>query len=219
MAIQGIRVLHAMPGRVRLRVDKVKGNPEFAKQAQDQLGRVPGVKQVEAKPQTGSVLVYYDAAALLADGTRAALTERFSELFPEREADVLSRGLDSLIGHLAAGGAPEAAGTRPQAVTSILASLAAINDKVGQATGGADLKLLIPMTLLFLGVRSLWTSKKAAVPAWYDFLWFGFSSFVLMNLRDVATQKERLTSQDSKRGSAGASTITSPAAGEEISCR
>ena len=72
MAIKGIRVAHAMPGRVRLKVDKVKGNPAFAQKAQDKLGQMPGIKKVEAHPLTGSVLVYYDAAALLADGALAA---------------------------------------------------------------------------------------------------------------------------------------------------
>jgi Heavy metal associated domain 2 len=68
MAIKGVHVVHAMPGRIRLRVDKVKGNPAFAQKAQNKLGRVPGITQVEAKPLTGSVLIYYDAAALLAEG-------------------------------------------------------------------------------------------------------------------------------------------------------
>jgi hypothetical protein len=181
MAIKGIRVVHAMPGRVRLKVDKVKGDPAFAHQAQAKLAQMPGIKKVEAHPLTGSVLVHYDAAALLADGALAALTDGFSELFPEIGAGALTLGLDSMIGHLAAGGA----GERPRTATTLIGSLAAINEKVAQVTGGLDLKLLIPMTLLFLGARSLWTAKKAPVPAWYDFLWFGFSSFVLMNLRNV----------------------------------
>jgi hypothetical protein len=189
MAIKGIHVVHAMPGRVRLKVAKVKGNPAFAQKTRDKLSQVPGIKRVEAHPLTGSVLVYYDAAALLADGALAALTNGFSELFPEIGTDALSLGLDSMIGHLAAGGASESAGERPKAVTTLLGSLASLNDKVAQATGGLDLKFLVPMTLLFLGARSLWTSKKTAVPAWYDFLWFGFSSFVLMNLRNVDNQK------------------------------
>lgn len=181
MAIKGIRVVHAMPGRVRLKVDKVKGDPAFAHQAQAKLAQMPGIKKVEAHPLTGSVLVHYDAAALLADGALAALTDGFSELFPEIGAGALTLGLDSMIGHLAAGGAGEC----PRTATTLIGSLSAINDKVAQVTGGLDLKLLIPMTLLFLGARSLWTAKKAPVPAWYDFLWFGFSSFVLMNLRNV----------------------------------
>jgi hypothetical protein len=67
--------------------------------------------------------------------------------------------------------------------------LSAINSEVGRITGGLDLKLLIPMTLLFFGVRSLWTSKQTSPPAWYDFFWFAFSTFVLLNLRSIENQK------------------------------
>jgi hypothetical protein len=189
MAIKGVHVVHTMPGRVRLKVDKVKGNPAFAQKAQDKLSRVPGIKSVEAQPLTGSVLVYYDAAALLAEGALAALTDGFAELFPEIGADALHVGLDSLLTRLASGGPPQNAATPSRAALNLTESLAAINSGVGRITGGLDLKLLVPMTLLFLGARSLWTSKKMAVPAWYDFLWFGFSSFVLLNLRHVDSQK------------------------------
>ncbi len=189
MAIKGIHVVHTMPGRVRLRVDKVKGNPAFAQKAQDKLGRVPGIKKVEARPLTGSVLVYYDAAALLAEGTLAALTDGFSELFPEIGAEAMNLGAESLITHLAAGGRPKAAGDPPRAANNLIESLGAVNAEVGRLTGGVDLKLLIPMTLLFFGVRSLWTSKQTSPPAWYDFLWFAFSTFVLLNLRSIENEK------------------------------
>jgi hypothetical protein len=180
MTVKGVQVVHAMPGRVRLRVDRVRGNPALAQKAQEKLGRVPGIKQVEAVPQTGSVLIYYDVAALLAEGALAALTDGFSELFPEMGAAVTNLGLESLIGGLAAG-------ETARSSTNLMKSLESINAKVARVTGGLDLKLLIPMTLLFFGVRSLWTSKKLAVPAWYDYLWFAFSSFAMLNLRTSDT--------------------------------
>jgi Heavy metal associated domain 2 len=189
MAIKGIHVVHTMPGRVRLRVDKVKGNPAFAKKAQDKLGRLTGIKRVEAQPLTGSVLLYYDAALLLAEGALAALTDGFSELFPEIGAEAMNLGLESLLGHLASGGPPRSAGEPPQAANNLIGSLAAVNAEVSRLTGGLDLKLLVPMALLFFGVRSLWTSKQTAPPAWYDFFWFAFSTFVLLNLRSIETEK------------------------------
>ena len=182
MAIKGVHVVHAMPGRIRLRVDKVKGNPAFAQKAQNKLGRVPGIKQVEAKPLTGSVLIYYDAAALLAEGALAVLTDGFAELFPEIGVAAMSLGLESLIGHLAIG-------EHPRSSSNLMQSLAAVNAEAARITGGLDFKLLIPMTLLFFGVRSLWTSKKLVVPAWYDYLWFAFSSFVFLNMRTMDTKK------------------------------
>jgi len=178
MTIKGVQVAHVMPGRVRLKVDKVKGNPAFAKKAQDRLAKVPGIKQVEAKPLTGSVLIYYDAAALLASGALAALTDGFSELFPELGAEVTNLGIQSLVGRLASG-------EKPRSSSNLIKSLGTMNAEVARLTGGLDLKLLIPMTLLFFGVRSLWSSKRLAVPAWYDYLWFAFSSFALLNMRTL----------------------------------
>lgn len=188
MTIKGVHVVHAMPGRVRLKVDKVKGNPAFALKAQARLGRVPGIKRVEAKPLTGSVLIYYDAAALLAEGALAALTDGFSWLFPEMGAAAMSLGLESLIGHLASG-------EKASPSLNLTKSLGSLNAEVARITGGYDLKLLIPMTLLFFGVRSLWASKKLAVPAWYDYLWFAFSSFALLNLLSTDTKKVKTGSE------------------------
>ena len=69
-------------------------------------------------------------------------------------------------------------------------SLAALNAQVAELTGGLDLKLLAPLALLFLGVRSLWTSKQKTFPAWYDYLWFGFSTFVMLNLRNTEAKPD-----------------------------
>ncbi len=152
--IKGVQVVHAMPGRVRLRVSKVRDNPAFAQKAQDRLARVPGVKQVEVKPLTGSVLIFYDAAALLAAGATAALTDGFSELFPELGAEALNLGIGSLV-HILSGGEKDT----PSG--NFADSMGNVNAQVARLTGGYDLKLLIPMTFLFFGVRSLVTSAKS----------------------------------------------------------
>jgi hypothetical protein len=59
--------------------------------------------------------------------------------------------------------------------------MSALNTRVGNLTGGLDLKLLLPLTLLYLGLRRLLTDREAPAPAWYDFLWFGFSTFIMLN--------------------------------------
>lgn len=50
--LKGITVAYALPGRVRLKIPEVKENPELARQAQEKLGRVPGIQRVEATPAT-----------------------------------------------------------------------------------------------------------------------------------------------------------------------
>ena len=191
--IKGVQVVHAMPGRVRLRISKVRDNPAFAQKAQDKLGRVPGIKRVEVKPLTGSVLIFYDAAALLAAGATAALTDGFSELFPELGAEALNLGIESLV-HILSGGEKDT----PSG--NFTDSMGNINAQVARITGGYDLKLLIPMSFLFFGVRSLVTSEKVAAPAWYDYLWFAFASFSMMSQWAVT---QEVQADLEKRGQGG----------------
>ena len=37
MELEGLKVVHGLPGRVRLRAAKIKGNPALARQAQEKL--------------------------------------------------------------------------------------------------------------------------------------------------------------------------------------
>ncbi len=44
-----------------------------------------------------------------------------------------------------------------------------------------DLRLFIPLTLCFLGFRSLLLTEQLAFPSWYDYLWFAFGTYVALN--------------------------------------
>jgi hypothetical protein len=174
MAIKGLKVVHALPGRVRLKVAKVKGNPALARRAEKQLAMVPGIKQVEAKPGTGSLLIHYDMEDLFSTASLEILSETLGELFPEIEVVTLMVELLSLTENAGAGtGSAIAAG--------LTDSFGSINTGIGKITGGLDLKLLVPVALIFLGLRGLWTSEKAISPSWSNLLWFGFASFVMLN--------------------------------------
>lgn len=180
MATKGLNVVHAIPGRLRLRVDKIKGDPALARKAQNALIRVPGIKQVEAQPLTGSVLIHYELAQVLTEEAAMALTDAFSRLFPEIDTGALVRGIESLLENVASGGLPQPA-------TSVKQSLSALNTRMAGLFGGIDLRLLVPLTLLTLGLRSLLITKPRPFPAWYDYFWFGFSTYFMLNpLRDGA---------------------------------
>jgi hypothetical protein len=176
MATQDIVVVHAIPGRLRLKVAKIKGDPALARKAQNALIRVPGVKQVEAQPLTGSVLIHYELAEVLTEEAAMALTDAFSRLFPEIDTAALVRGIESLLEHLASGGALEP-------TVSLRQTLTALSTKMTGLLGDIDLRLLIPLTLLTLGLRSLLISKPRPLPSWYDYFWYGFSTFFILNPR------------------------------------
>ncbi len=174
MDIEGLKVIHALPGRVRLKVAKVKGNPALAHQAQKRLAQVPGIHRVEAKPGTGSLLIHYDAEHLFSMASMEILLEALGELFPEIEAVVLAAWLTSLT-------AGPGAGTGSGLAASITDTCAAINTRLREISGGLDLKLLAPLALVLLGLRGMWTSEKVSPPSWSNLLWFGFASFVMLN--------------------------------------
>jgi hypothetical protein len=56
--------LHALDGRVRIKLAGVKGSPATASLAEERLRRCDGVVDVTANPITGNVLIIYDPARL-----------------------------------------------------------------------------------------------------------------------------------------------------------
>jgi hypothetical protein len=179
MESKGLKVVHALPGRVRLKVPRVKGNRTLARRAEKKLAQVPGIKQVEAKANTGSLLLHYDAEALCAEASLGILEETLGELFPEIE-------VVSLITALACLGKSPGAEPGLALTEGITSSFRGLNAKVSQLTGGLDLKILVPLVLIFFGLRGLWQSEKVTAPPWFTLLWSGFASFVLLN-RDLIT--------------------------------
>lgn len=65
--------LHALPGRLRLRIDDLKGCPDLSRSIEQELGYVAGVRRVEANPVTGSVLIVHDETVLDRRDVLAAL--------------------------------------------------------------------------------------------------------------------------------------------------
>src|SRR5688572_4932190 len=56
----------AVRGRLRVRVSAVRGRPAAAAALEDALGALAAVRDVQASPLTGSVLVHFDASRLRA---------------------------------------------------------------------------------------------------------------------------------------------------------
>jgi hypothetical protein len=53
-------LVHALDGRLRVRVERIKRDPAAAASVEQSLLTLTGVKKVRANPVTGSVLVFYD---------------------------------------------------------------------------------------------------------------------------------------------------------------
>ncbi len=64
MRLPALRVAHALPGRVRLKVPALKGNGDLVQAVCEQLETVDAVLEVRASPLTGSLLVRYDTSRI-----------------------------------------------------------------------------------------------------------------------------------------------------------
>jgi len=159
--LSGIELRHALPGRVRLRVPGIKGEPGLAREIQKQLAGLKVVRKVEVSAITGSVLVIYDPA------DSAAMAELGRMMIP---------GLDL--------GTPPAAdgdGAAAPPAEQISGYFQQLNAQVRSATGNTDLKVLLPATLFLSGILRLVVAKRLTGPTWYDLLWFSFGTFCTLN--------------------------------------
>jgi hypothetical protein len=169
MGIDGLRIVHAIPGRVRVKIPQVKDDTELARAIPEWFVGVPGIQRVETSALTGSVLVLYDPKQL----TPEALGGMLPALFP----GVDLTGLDLTQAPLGAAAPPPGAAVK-DAVSGFFGT---VNAGVAKITPGLDLNILVPLVLFAFGIRSLVVAEELTPIPWYNFLWFAFSSYFALN--------------------------------------
>jgi len=167
-----VRLAHASPGRIRLKVDDVKNDSAKARDIETKLRAVPSIRSVHANPVTGSLLLTYDAPALESMELPFAVAQALGISLNDLElAD-----LRLLMSHQGNG----TKFTAPSVSESLESTARDMNAAVRRAVG-ADLSILLPLALAVLGVRSLLISEKTMFPSWHDYLWFSFSTYFILN--------------------------------------
>lgn len=172
MNLEGIKIVHAIPGRIRLKVASIRDNPPLAGELQQRLVSLQGVRKVQINPQTGSVLILYEAAAFASPEALPELATPLAEIFPGLALNEPQSWMSSANG----------SGSTPSLTQGIVSFFAGLNKNIDAATGGAvDLRILLPLGLFLLGLRSLLITDKRPLPTWYDFLWFGLGTYFMLN--------------------------------------
>jgi hypothetical protein len=181
MVTSAIQIVHFLPGRVRVKLPRLKGNASLAGEVERTLTALQGIRQVETSTTTGSVLVLYEprlpeSLDLEAVGSLMELAHTLGLSFEDVDMDALQHWLHTV-----------ANGTHAETPTALGSNIAAFFDNVNagvtQITGGwGELRVLVPLTLAFLGLRSLLFTENPPFPTWYDYLWFAFSTFVVLNV-------------------------------------
>lgn len=180
---QGIQIVHFVPGRIRVKLDAIKGNKTGAEEIRQRLVAIDGITHISTNPVTGSVLLLYDPEALagswdsfLKVAGAIGLTEpgAFDSAQIEQWMQVLQNGTGP-------GLAPNGSATAAKELESLFGSLNARLRKVAKNQG--ELKDLVPLGLLFLGLRRLLVASQGAVPSWYNYFALAFGIFVALHPR------------------------------------
>ena len=181
MVTPALQIIHFLPGRVRVKLPRLKGNASLAGEVERTLTALQGIHHVETSTTTGSVLVLYEphllaALDLAAVGSLMELAHTLGLSFEDGDTDTLQHWL-----HVAMNG------TRAETPTALESNITAFFDNVNagvtQIAGGwGELRTLVPLTLAFLGLRSLLFTDNLPFPTWYDYLWFAFSTFAILNM-------------------------------------
>mgnify|MGYP005849522731 CR=1 FL=1 len=89
----GIRILHRVPGRTRLRILRLLGNAAFAQTLAKRLARVPGVTDVQTSVVTGSALFFYNPQEFRQPTAQRELQAAWQDLFPPLQTEKLTAAL------------------------------------------------------------------------------------------------------------------------------
>src|SRR5262245_52399621 len=183
-----IQLVHFLPGRVRVKLPRLKGNASLAGEIEHTLTALQGIRHVETSTTTGSVLVLYElhlpaSLDLEAVGSLMELAHTLGLSFEDVDMDALQHWLHTV-----------ANGTRAETPTALGNNITAffdnVNTNVTQITGGwGELRTLVPLTLALLGLRSLLFTENVLFPAWYDYVWFAFGTFVVLNAPRVTREQ------------------------------
>ena len=176
---QQVFVYHSIPGRVRLGFAPV---PAALSDHIAQIAAVPGV--ISVRPYDKGLVIRYDEDLPLQEllDRLAVTAPRLAELGSLRVQD------------MAPPGRPLATAPDPdRTVEKIISFFSWQNAATSQVTQRrADLRVLVPGTLMGYGLLKLVLDPKAGTPHWMNLLWFGFNTFVSLNqriIRDTPSQE------------------------------
>jgi Heavy metal associated domain 2 len=175
-----IRLVHSLPGRLRLRLAWLRGEEEEATALAEMLARLGGMVRVTVRPYTGSVLCDYEPAEI---DERAIL----EAVKAETGVRMLLRASDPEPKQVSADerAAVEEGTTIAKAVARAFRQ---INLDLLQATSGRlDLGTLMSLGFLSAGFVQLVRQRRIPVPPWFNLAWWAFRTFTEAERKAIAS--------------------------------
>jgi hypothetical protein len=168
------RVVHRIPGRMRVRFARGSITPEALARLQSGVLKVRGVTRCEANRTTGCLLVHFDEAGFDAGRFSRAVGGLADDRRPRGPAVTAApvRVHDGGPSHLA---------------RVINVRLRLLDRRLRRATGDrVDLRTIVPIGFAGLAIREI-VVNSAHLPAipWYVLAWYAFDSY--LKLQDSPT--------------------------------
>ncbi len=92
----GIAIASFIPGRLRLKIIKLKGNQGLARNLEEKLVAIRGIERTETNILTGSLLIHYKPKELSHPESRQAISQTLTAFFPEIDKARVAHWLNKL---------------------------------------------------------------------------------------------------------------------------
>jgi hypothetical protein len=169
------RIEHRVRGRIRMKIPHARLNPEILELYRETFASIPGVRSIDTKPDSGSIVIQYDP-------TRE---HEFEQHFRQRSNEHLHMAgaeptppkdeVDELAGKIAA--EAEFLAAHSKFARSTVDFCKAIDRELKLSTGNnIDLKIVLALGLA--GYTFLEIGGTAATPMWVTLALFSLNHFV-----------------------------------------
>jgi hypothetical protein len=172
-----LQIAHQVPGRIRMKIPSAKGDPALLEQIQQTFSAIPGIEQVVVNPETGSVVLRYDADRH--DDFHAGFTHHLNEHHgghhqphrpPSNEIDALASKIEEEATFLA---------EHSDAAKVVVDFCRHWDHEIKKASGNMfDLKMVLCVGLV--GFMIFEVGASAATPVWVTLTLFGLNHFIEM---------------------------------------
>jgi hypothetical protein len=155
-----LEVVHDTPGRLRLRLDWLRGQTAEAEPVAEAVQALPGIARVEVRPYTGSVLCLYDPERLRPEELVALI---------EAQTGTRREGLQMHEISDLARAAGRDGSTLARAVARFFKTLD--GDLLDWTDGTLGLPGAVAGGMLAVGLFEVLVDGELELPSWHDLLW------------------------------------------------
>jgi hypothetical protein len=166
-----VQIAHRLAERTRLRSPQLRNDLPACECVADALAAIGGVREVRARPYTGSVLVLH------ADDIAAPAL-----------AEITARVLD--VTTVLTPGEPLPLDTDVPPLASIARTLASVVREIDadvrrSSEGAVDLGTLVTLGFFGAGALDVAASGQLPLPPWFQLAWWGFRTFMTTEQQEI----------------------------------